>query len=229
MNYSNIIIFDTETTGIKIKSDDMIELGYVVCEYDSGEFKVIAKESILIKIPYKIPEEVSMINHITDEMLLTSGLTATQAYQKFMQYYSPNSLLMSYNYQFDSWFLERFCQTIDADFSLTNDFICILTVVKDFIDYPTKLVNVIDKLGLGDAVVNSHRAEDDALAATFVLNKIIKIAPTIHSGFSLKQYLNVLGFNPNYPISPSDRRFNATYYAQEWNKQSVLKQTLKTE
>ena len=74
-------------------------------------------------------------------------------------------------------------------------FLDALTVYRDRRDYPHKLCNAIDAYGLGDQVVNSHRAVDDARATVALLEAMAAEQD------DLEQYIDLFGTHPKYGIS----------------------------
>ena len=65
---------------------------------------------------------------------------------------------------------------------------------KDRRSYPHKLCNAIEAYGLGDQVVNSHRAVDDVIATVAVMVEMEKERDDLHN------YVNLFGYNPKYGI-----------------------------
>ena len=67
-NLSNFVVLDTETTGISVGGNRIVEVSAI--KY--VDFEPVEKFSTLINPKKTIPEEASSINHITNEMVAES-------------------------------------------------------------------------------------------------------------------------------------------------------------
>ena len=82
---------------------------------------------------------------------------------------------------------------------------------KDRRDYPHKLANAIEAYGLGDQVVNSHRAVDDARATVALLE-----AMSEERG-DLVRYIDLFGTHPKYGMN-GRKISSVTYRPQSYQR-----------
>ncbi len=200
-NYSNLVFFDTETTGFDAQNNRIIELAAIaVCD------GTITQMDEFIRLPEgeKIPEKIVELTHITDEMLEKDGKLEFAVVEMFFNLIKKeNTLLIAHNAQFDLNFVgytfaryrDKFPELLRA---FNNaDYLDTLTVFKDRRSYPHKLENAIEAYGLADKVQNSHRAVDDCLA----LYEVTKAMTEERD--DLSEYINIFGYNPKYGLNGS--------------------------
>ena len=210
--FDRIVIFDTETTGIEFGQDRIIELGAVSLE--RGEEVACMDDLILLPEGESLPPFITELTGITDEQLLREGVEQAVAVEHFCQLLegAERPLLVAYNAQFDLNFLYHFLRPYGKVSVLRAPrFLDALTVYKDRRDYPHKLANAIDAYGLGDRVVNSHRAVDDARATVALLEAM----SAERSG--LEQYLDLFGTHPKYGVS-GRKIASVTYRPQPYQR-----------
>lgn len=103
------ILFDVETTGLDTSSDEVIELGMVKFTYlPTGEIVRVLDTFSSLNEPKKlIPEEVTNLTNITDEMVAGHKIdeAAVNAFA------SDASLVIAHNAGFDRRFAERYWPT----------------------------------------------------------------------------------------------------------------------
>lgn len=95
---NNIIFYDTETTGVKPQTDQIIEI---------AGYNPITKESFceFVNPGRDIPQEVTNITSITNEMVKDADDFATVG-QKFIEFCSPFAMLIAHNNDsFDKHFI----------------------------------------------------------------------------------------------------------------------------
>ena len=194
--FDRIVIFDTETTGIEFGRDRIIELGAVALE-DGVETDSL---NVLIRLPEgeTLPPFITELTGITDLQLMTEGVEQAEAADTFCRLLNgaERPLLVAYNAQFDLNFLYHFLRPSGQVGVLRAPrFLDALTVYRDRRDYPHKLCNAIDAYGLGERVVNSHRAVDDARATVALLEAMAAERD------DLEQYIDLFGTHPKYGVS----------------------------
>lgn len=194
--FDRIVIFDTETTGIEFGRDRIIELGAVALE-DGVETDSL---NVLIRLPEgeTLPPFITELTGITDLQLMTEGVEQAEAADDFCRLLNgaERPLLVAYNAQFDLNFLYHFLRPSGQVGVLRAPrFLDALTVYRDRRDYPHKLCNAIDAYGLGERVVNSHRAVDDARATVALLEAMAAERD------DLEQYIDLFGTHPKYGVS----------------------------
>lgn len=210
--YDNLVFFDTETTGFDAKEEQIIELAAIrvgaAGEYRMDRFIKLQKTLVL-------PQKIVELTHITDEMLLSQGISEEEAIAEFvgMLMGGGKTLLIAHNAQFDlnfvGWTLARYKDEHPEWLKYFNlaDYLDSLTVYKDRRSFPHKLANAIEAYKLGDKVQNTHRAIDDCLAL-FEVTKAMQ-----EERDDLETYINIFGFNPKYGVSGSGLK-KVTYRSQ---------------
>ena len=195
--YDRLVLFDTETTGLVYHRDEIIEFAAVVVERHNGEITVAEEYDELITLSPGgfVPPQIQQLTGISNEDLRSRGVPKTRVCCDIARMVAGNTLLLAYNAHFDLSFL-YYLLLRDGDPTILKgkDKLDLLTVYKDRHSYPHKLCNAIEVYGLGDKVVNSHRAVDDVLATVEVM-KAMEAEKA-----DLERYVNLFGYNPKYGI-----------------------------
>lgn len=213
-NFDRVVVFDTETTGIEFARDRIIELGAVSLE-QGVETDCM---DLFIRLPEgrTIPSFITELTGITDEQLLSEGVDQKEAAEAFCRLLegAERPLLVAYNAQFDLnflfWFLRPYGR---VEVLRAPRFLDALTVYRDRRDYPHKLCNAIEAYGLGDRVVNSHRAVDDARATVELLEAMAAEQD------DLERYLDLFGIHPKYGMS--GRKISSVTYRPQSYRRTV--------
>ncbi len=197
--FKNIIVLDTETSGLSFKGDEIIELAMLrVCNKGSG-FEILDEFDEFIRLsPGRVlPQKITELTGITPLMLETQGLEKAVVCRALENMFSVEKpLVVAYNSQFDMCFLYYFLAKYGDTSVLRNiKMLDAMTVYKDRRPFPHKLCNAIEQYNV-DAV-NSHRAIDDTKAAFEVLVAMAEEKDDLMS------YINLFGYNPKYGVSGS--------------------------
>ena len=213
-NFDRVVVFDTETTGIEFGDDRIIELGAVSLE-NGVETDCM---DLFVRLPEgrSIPPFITELTGITDEKLLSEGVDQGEAVEAFCRLLegAERPLLVAYNAQFDLNFLYWFLRPYDrVEVLRVPRFLDALTVYRDRRDYPHKLCNAIEAYGLGDRVVNSHRAVDDARATVALLEAMAAERD------DLERYLDLFGVHPQYGMS--GRKISSVTYRPQSYRRTV--------
>lgn len=205
LEYDALIVLDTETTGIRPRSDEIIELGAAVLTGDGA----IREEDRLIRLSpgRRLPQEIVRLTGITEEALRSEGVEKAEAAELFTTLLaSERPLVAAYNAQFDLCFLYYFLHRHGkAEILRKARFLDVLTVYKDRREYPHRLSDAVSAYGVGGA--NTHRACDDARAALEVL------AAMERERDDLERYINLFGYNPRYGVDGP--RISSVRYAPQ--------------
>lgn len=216
-NFDNIVILDTETTGIDFRREEIIELAALRAVKDGDELRIADEMDVFIKLPTgrKIPELITRLTGITDNILDEQGIEKSEACSRFAEFLTePNTLLIAYNAQFDLCFLYYFLSAFgNAGLLKSVKMLDALTVYKDRRDYPHKLQNAVDAYSL--KTQNTHRAIDDTKAT---LELMIAMD---NERSDLEHYINLFGFNPKYGV-PRPKISSVTYRPQSYYRSSLL-------
>lgn len=215
MRYNKIAVIDFETTGLSPVKDKVIEFACLELEYDHNYKKFVEKNKInhFVKIGFPIPDFISKLTNITDEMLDNYGIDEIDLGNIIFNLLNDKTLFIAYNLQFDYSFLINLVRrTVDINYKLPCDILDVMVVYKDFYPYPHKLSNAVEELNI--SIKNTHRAIDDVIA-TYEVLKILQ------TSISISKFVNVIGFNPKYPIYDSYKIPNVEYIPQRGNMREI--------
>ena len=219
--YDRLVIFDTETTGLRFAHEEIIEFAAVVVEQRCGKAEVIEEYDQLITLSPGgfVPPVIENLTGISNEDIRDRGIPKTRVCCDIARMIAGNTLLLAYNAHFDLSFL-YYLLLRDGDPMILKgkDKLDLLTVYKDRHSYPHKLCNAIEVYGLADQVVNSHRAVDDVLATVAVMLEMEKERDDLHN------YVNLFGYNPKYGVD-GKRIGSITYKPQPYDPIAPLYET----
>ena len=158
----DIVIFDLETTGLSASECRITEIGAVKLR----GLEAVEEFQMFVNPGTHIPEEVTKLTGITDEMVADAPGEA-EALARFTEF-CGNAPLVAHNAKFDMSFIRTGCQRCRIPYkahSIDTLALC-RAIVPNKKSY--KLDDMAKHFGLGD--FNHHRAIDDAkmLSAIFV-------------------------------------------------------------
>lgn len=215
--YDRILIFDTETTGLRFDRDEIIQFSAVVLER-SG---VTQQYDRLIRLApgRQVPPEIQRLTGITTQDVEQRGIPRDQAVREIAGLLAGNTLLTAYNAHFDLSFLFHMLRVHgDPGCLRGKDKLDLLTVYRDRRAYPHKLRDAIAAYGLEGTVQNSHQADQDALATVSVMDAMSAERD------DLPDYINLFGYIPKY--GPPRRPIRSvTYLPQPYDSLIPLYQT----
>lgn len=216
--YAAVVFFDTETTGLDADTCQIVELAAIRIEQnDKGLLRVADTADLFVRLPegQRLPEKITELTGITDELLEAEGVAEGEAAARFTDMLRGGPvLLVAHNAQFDLLFCRAMIWRHVADGEELfegADYLDSLTVYKDRRAYPHKLANAIVAYKLENKVQNSHRAIDD-VAALFEVCKAMDAERA-----DLLEYVNIFGYNPKYGVSGFFLE-GVTYWPQNFNK-----------
>ena len=195
--YDKFVIFDTETTGLDFKRDEIIEFSAVVLERRDGEMVLTREYDNLVTLSpgNTVPPKITELTGISTADILQRGVAKQQVCADIAEMFQGNTLLLAYNAHFDlSVLFYMLLRDGDPTILKGKDKLDLLTVYKDRREYPHRLHNAIDAYGLTGKVVNSHRAIDDVIATVAVMEAMAAEKD------DLSCYVNLFGYNPKYGI-----------------------------
>lgn len=215
--YDRILIFDTETTGLRFDRDEIIQFSAVVLERSS----VTQQYDRLIRLApgQQVPPEIQRLTGITTQDVEQRGIPRDQAAREIAGLLAGNTLLTAYNAHFDLSFLFHMLRVHgDPGCLRGKDKLDLLTVYRDRRAYPHKLRDAIAAYGLEGTVQNSHQADQDALATVSVMDAMSAERD------DLPDYINLFGYIPKY--GPPRRPIRSvTYLPQPYDSPIPLYQT----
>ena len=206
-----VIYFDTETTGLDFVENEIIELAMLIDE--DGK---IREYNEFINIDKDLPPKITEITGITDDMLITEGISEKQVVEDLKENLTPGTLMIAHNCQFDLSFIYYLLKRHypdEADGIVESlDWIDTVTVLKDRKEFPHKLIDAVKHYEIEE--VNFHRAIDDTKALYDVVQAMSEERD------DLEEYVNVFGYNPKWGVSGPRFSF-ITYKRQYFNKRMV--------
>lgn len=215
--YDRILIFDTETTGLRFDRDEIIQFSAVVLERSD----VTQQYDRLIRLApgQQVPPEIQRLTGITTQDVEQRGIPRDQAAREIAGLLAGNTLLTAYNAHFDLSFLFHMLRVHgDPGCLRGKDKLDLLTVYRDRRAYPHKLRDAIAAYGLEGTVQNSHQADQDALATVSVMDAMSAEQD------DLPDYINLFGYIPKY--GPPRRPIRSvTYLPQPYDSPIPLYQT----
>lgn len=188
LNSNEIVIFDTETTGLKFDEDEIIQIGAIKL---NSKFEIINKLNVLVKANKSVGDSYH-IHKISDNDLKAKGIDKKVALEKLMKFIG-NSVIVGHNVSFDIKMLNS--ELSKANMSLcTSSFYDTLTISKRYIKKTVnfKLETLCNYLNLEH--ISSHDALDDVIATCYLLKYLITnyIIPTSEERTrNIKEYLLV--------------------------------------
>ncbi len=158
-------VLDLETTGFSAVTEKITEVG--IMKIKQGE--VIDKFSCFVNPQKHIPQRVTEVTNITDDMVKDAE-TIEQVFPKILEFIE-GSVLVAHNAPFDMGFLKQNAKRLGYEFDYT--YLDTLSLAKDlFPNYKKyQLGKIAENLGIKVEV--AHRALDDVDTTVKVFNVMI--------------------------------------------------------
>lgn len=178
---AEIVVFDTETTGLDILNDDIVQIAAVKIRHA----EIIDEFEVFISTDRRIPRELQpgVPNPIAEVYKTARKLKPDEAFAAFERF-TQNAVLAGHNLDFDIAIMRRnICRRTNADipWQLTPTAERLDTLVLSRQLYPQlhrhRLKDMIEALKL--KARNSHNAVDDTLATVSLLAALFDIAVKI--------------------------------------------------
>lgn len=190
--YDKILVFDTETTGLDSRRDEIIQFACAILTLQDGVGQVTETYDSLVQLSPGsfVSDFITGLTGITTKDLRERGLTRPRVCCDVARLFAGNTLLVAYNAQFDLSFLYyMLLRHGDPDILRGKAKLDALTVFRDRRPYPQthKLSDAIVTYGQGGHVQNSHRALDDVMATVAVLTAMDEEKD------DLLRYINLFG------------------------------------
>ncbi len=192
------IVFDLETTGLSAGNDRITEIGAVKLE--NGE--VLDSFNIFVNPQRPIPEKITQLTGITDEMVADAPLEEEALRQFYAFCGGEDAVLVAHNAPFDTGFIKAAASRCKMPYRFTA--IDTVPIARKL--FPNlrnhKLDTVAKHLQLGN--FNHHRACDDArilaeiyikLAQILQKEKEIQSIQQINTGLSGVDYKNAYSYH----------------------------------
>lgn len=162
----NIVIFDTETTGLPLpksapldKQPRIIELGAVVVNKDG----IVRELSQLLDPGVEISAEITKITGITNDQLKGKP-TFKEFLPQLKEFFADTQILIAHNAPFDRKMLELDLERAECeDFPWPEQVVCTVQEYQPQFGKRPKLLELYEKI-VGVPLAQTHRALDDVMA-----------------------------------------------------------------
>lgn len=175
-----LCILDTETTGLDPKVEKLTEFGAILIDPNGSK---VMEFDTLINPEVPIPENITQITHITDEMVSTAPNFKTASTDIFNIMVFGKPVIVAHNAQFDIGFLRESFKRIGIELDLVcSDYLCTRNFAKEFNKqgkFDNKGKNSLEHLALnvfGIPDPGHHRALNDVTVCYELLKKLIELA-----------------------------------------------------
>lgn len=116
-NTASIVFYDLETTGRSYKKDRILQ--FAAIRYDMKNGMALDRINLFIKCPFCIPEKITEINHITDELLEKEGLDEEVAIEEIRNFIHESDVIAGYNNNaFDDNFMNQLYEEYGYEFKV---------------------------------------------------------------------------------------------------------------
>ena len=149
----SLVFLDFETTGLEAGKDHLIEIGALKIDEDGFEHVF----DTFVKPPISLPEKITQITKITDEMLIDAPLI-DKVIHDFIDFIG-NSTIVAHNADFDVPWLILEAKKSNLNLQ-NNNIICTFKWAKELKEGRASLGALTKKYKIGH--LNSHRALADS-------------------------------------------------------------------
>lgn len=164
----NVVVFDTETTGLNVFEDDVVQIAAVKVR----QGRVIEELNIFIETERTIPEMLGeVVNPLIEEYAAQPHLSHQEALQRFVDF-SRGCAILGHNATYDYQIMEHNMQRYAPDLSMYRlwpsyfDSLKMARLLRPRLK-SYKLKDLLVQLGLEGQ--NSHLANDDILATNSLM------------------------------------------------------------
>lgn len=166
---SSYVILDVETTGLDYDSDRVIEVGLL--KISGGEIR--DRFQCFVKSEKSIPEAVTRLTGITNEMVERGGISEKLAFEEIQEFVG-NDLVVGYHVQFDINFIQRMGERTGKSMTINR--------TRDVLQLVRRKVDDLENFRLESAgayfsldVSNMHRALEDCILIYRIYLKLNEI------------------------------------------------------
>lgn len=171
---TEIIVFDTETSGLKASEDRIIELAAKKYVVENEELKFIGEYHQYIQPPFLISEKITELTGITNQKLSSCPMEEEVFPQ--IQNFFENTVVSAHNSSFDVRFMKALYERNNASFE-PLDIIDTLEMARDLVLHTEtenyKLGTLAKVFGL-DEGIQFHNALDDVTVTALLFQIFIK-------------------------------------------------------
>lgn len=170
-----LIIFDTETTGLSPETDSIIQISAIKCVIDRDhQFHEVDRLDIYINPEHKLEKKIVKITGITDAFLKDYP-NENEQWGKIYQFFGTNKILCGHKVSFDIDMLTALYKRHGK--MLISDDVCTLKMARELHHKDEvknhKLGNLAEYFGL-DYGLTFHNSMDDVIATMRLLRLFIE-------------------------------------------------------
>lgn len=169
---SPMVVFDLETTGLSPTMDRILSFSALKLIKEGDLFKEIDRINIFINPGFKIPERVTEINGITDE-LVKNAPRESQAIKDIIKFFGKEPIVAGYNsINFDAKFMDAMYLRSWGDNFKPMFHLDVFQMAKEKLSINKhNLQSVAHELG-ADIGLTFHRSMDDVIATARVFQTL---------------------------------------------------------
>ncbi len=188
LNNGNVVVFDTETTGLNIDTDEIIQ---IACRKIDRFGNELDRYTTLVKASKSVGDS-EKVHHISDKDIQEKGMNKKEALQKFLNF-TRGAVVVGQNVTFDIAIMNSELERVGLPI-LDNAFYDTLVIARRHINGVKnyKLETLTNHLKL--PTVGYHDAMEDVIATSNLLIHLVdnEIAKTRERRIGIiKRYLNI--------------------------------------
>lgn len=103
---NSIVVFDTETTGLKPETDEVLQIAVVEIDFD---YNILFQQSMLLNVKCDINPKAQAVHGISKEMLVNQPFLGEPATHELLNKLQTANILSGHNIKFDIGFLKPYC------------------------------------------------------------------------------------------------------------------------
>jgi len=174
----NIVIFDTETTGLTKAAPARIELQpymtEIYCLKINEKFEKVGELESMVKPPIPISKEITKITGITDYDVAHAPIFFS-IYDRLYDFFSDVDIVVGHNVSFDIDVMhyELFRHDLDKKFCYPKRHICTVEESYHIKNKRLKLIQLHEEL-FGEGFDGGHRARNDVVATASCFVELVK-------------------------------------------------------
>lgn len=127
-----LIVFDTETTGLDPAHDRVIQISAIKYKVSGEKLEEVARLNKFINPGFQISEQIEKLTGITNRKLLGSESEMVIFFKYIYKFFGERPRVAAYNSSFDIAFLERMYERYAKKFTPKED-IDVLALARDLI------------------------------------------------------------------------------------------------
>lgn len=167
--WEHYVVIDVETTGLSPDSDEIVEIGAVKVRNQEEE----ATFKALVKIENKLPQDVSQLTGLTEDILQSEGRRLADVLSEFLAFVGDLPVV-AHNGDFDYDFLRASCEKLGLPL-FSNRRTDTLPLARRYVEQVPnyKLETLLDYFCI--PVTRLHRSLDDCFATMQLYQKLNEI------------------------------------------------------